>query len=251
MKTTASRILIAIALASVCAAQTPEPTSPAETENKVIPEMSGYKSVTIHRVEPDGLRIIHEAGAAKIPIEKLTDEQRTEYGLTTEGATEYRRRIAANAAEAQARQQDAARAEPRQPATPRNEAPTYISADQVKATWVKSLKAPRSLDPNYSKIIKSYRDFIADIKAGNRDLDAQETAAAYNKALAVRAGNAEMANTFENELARISEAKAAAAALAQREAEARRQRLDFMRLESELQSIDRRLRNLDTTIRGW
>ena len=75
-----------------------EPRAPVKLDGKVIPEMCESNSVTIQKVEPDGLRIIHESGASKIPIEKLTGEQRAKCGLTMEGATEYRKQIAANAA---------------------------------------------------------------------------------------------------------------------------------------------------------
>ncbi len=78
-------------------------------EDEVIPEFFSYKSVRIRKVEPDGLRIIHEFGAAKIPIENLTEEQRVTYGLTVEGAAQYRRLLAANNAAYYASQQEAAR----------------------------------------------------------------------------------------------------------------------------------------------
>lgn len=87
----------------------PEPQAPVELDGKVIPELNGFKSVTIRRVEPDGLRIIHESGTAKIPIEKLTDVQRVKYGLSAEGASQYRKQAAENAATSYARQQEAAR----------------------------------------------------------------------------------------------------------------------------------------------
>lgn len=222
----------------------PEPQAPVKLDGQVIPELNGFTAVTIRSVEPDGLRIIHESGASKIPIEKLTEEQRTTYGLTVEGAAQYRKR----AAEAQARYQEAAMdqaASPR-PATAAP-IPKSITPEQVKVMWVKRLPQPRSLDPNYSKIMKSYREFIGEIRAGKRDLDAQETAATYNKAKAVETGNNELAAIYEVELGRIAEAKSAAAQLAQRQRQAQRDRADFMMLNSQLDNIDRKLRD----IRGW
>jgi hypothetical protein len=230
----------------------PEPQAPVKLDGQVIPELNGYTAVTIRSVEPDGLRIIHESGASKIPIEKLTEEQRAKYGLTVEGAAQYRKRLAENAASGYARQQEAAN---NQAATARNSpaapAAKFITSDQVKIMWVKRLPQPRSLDANYSKIMKSYSEFIGEIRAGKRDLDAQETAATYNKSKAIETGNTELASTYEAELGRIAQAKSAAAELAQREKQARRERVDFMMLNSQLDSIDRNLRNIHNTIQGW
>lgn len=67
-----------------------------------------YKSVIISLIEPDGLRIMHESGATKIPIEKLTDGQRLKYGLTMEGAAQYRKQVADGTAAYYAKQRLAA-----------------------------------------------------------------------------------------------------------------------------------------------
>jgi hypothetical protein len=117
--------------------------------------------------------------------------------------------------------------------------------------WVRNLPKPRSLDPNYSKILGAYRDFMDEIRAGKRDLDAQETAATYNKAKAIDIGNLELANTYEIELGRISQAKSEAAELAQRVQQARRESADRARLEAALMNIDSNLRNIRSTITGW
>lgn len=81
-----------------------EPKEPVASDRNVIPELNGYFSVTIRSVEPDGLRIMHESGAAKIPIEQLTEEQRVKHGLTMDGARLYRKQVAANTSAYYARQ---------------------------------------------------------------------------------------------------------------------------------------------------
>lgn len=244
MKTQVITWITACFLAGVCTGQQ------SADKDGVIPEFNGYKSVTINKVEPDGIRIMHESGATKIAIEDLTDEQREKYGLTKEAAAEYRKQAAENAAVHNARQREVART--RQKASrPAADTPKYVTADQVKVMWVRKLKAPRSLDPNYHKIIKTYRQFIADIKAGKYDLDAQETAATYNRNLAINAGNVEIANTFEAELARISQAKSEAAALAQQQKQERQRQLEFLQYEAALHGINRKLTNIDNTISGW
>jgi hypothetical protein len=236
-----------------------EPQPPVKLDGQVIPELNGYTAVTIRSVEPDGLRIIHESGTSKIPIEKLNDEHRAKYGLTADGAAQYRKQLAENIALGNARQQAV---EGDQATVPRasSAAPVakFITATLVKVVWVKKLPQPRSLDPNYSKIMKSYREFIGEIRAGKRDLDAQETAATYNKAKAFEIGNMEMASNYESELTRISQAKSAAAALAQQQdalaeqqKQARQDQADFMMLNSQLDTIDRNLRDIHNTIQGW
>lgn len=230
----------------------PDPQASEKLDGQIIPEFNGYTAVTIRSVEPDSLRIIHESGASKIPIEKLTEEQRAKYRLTVEGAAQYRKQLVENAATGYARQQEAARDQATAPrASAAAPVAKFITSDQVKIMWVKKLPQPRSLDVNYSKIMKSYREFVGEIRAGKRDLDAQETAATYNKAKAIEIGNNELAATYEAELGRISEAKSAAEALAQQQEQARRYRADFMMLNSQLDSIDRNLRNIHNTIQGW
>ena len=85
-----------------------EPQASVKLDGQVIPELNGYTAVTIRSVEPDGLRIIHESGASKISIEKLTEEQRAKYGLTVEVAAQYRKQVAESTATNYARQQQAA-----------------------------------------------------------------------------------------------------------------------------------------------
>lgn len=62
-----------------------------------------YQGVTIRKVEPDGLSILHAAGTAKVPFEKLPEELQEKYGYDATAAAEHRKQ----AAEAQ-RKQDAA-----------------------------------------------------------------------------------------------------------------------------------------------
>ncbi len=49
-----------------------------------------YKQVTITKVEPDGIRIIHESGAARIPYERIPDDLRTKLGMNQEVADAHR-----------------------------------------------------------------------------------------------------------------------------------------------------------------
>jgi hypothetical protein len=59
-----------------------------------------YDAVTVTKVEPDGIKIIHESGVAKVPFEKLSVEIQKQYGFDPEKAEKFR--------EAQAIKQEAA-----------------------------------------------------------------------------------------------------------------------------------------------
>lgn len=93
MKSQACVLSIGLALAVICHAQ----ENPGLQIGATIPEFNGYKDVRIQKVEPDGIRIIHEFGAAKIPIESLSPSQKEALGLTGAGAEEYRRKQAEQA----------------------------------------------------------------------------------------------------------------------------------------------------------
>jgi hypothetical protein len=49
-----------------------------------------YKNVTVTKVEPDGIRIMHESGAAKIPIEKIPEDIRKQLGMNEDAAKAHR-----------------------------------------------------------------------------------------------------------------------------------------------------------------
>ncbi|RYD67714.1 MAG: hypothetical protein EOP83_02250 [Verrucomicrobiaceae bacterium] len=53
-----------------------------------------YQAVTVRKVEPDGLSILHEAGTAKIPFEKLSTDLQVKYGYDKEAAAEHRKQLA-------------------------------------------------------------------------------------------------------------------------------------------------------------
>jgi hypothetical protein len=210
--------------------------------------MNGYKSVYIRRIDPDGIRIIHESGAAKIPIEKLTYEQCVKYHLTSKGAAEYRKISAKNEAAAiLAAYETAARAERQKPQPPPRPPLKFATAQQVKDSWIRNMERPRRLDPNYNTLLRAYHNSIASIQRGSRDMEAQEMAANYNKNLATRAGEIEIAKTFESELARISKEKTAAYECAKAASEAERERTNYLELQSRLRNLENLLREKSCT----
>ena len=53
-----------------------------------------YKNVTVTKIEPDGIRIMHESGATKISIEKVPEEIVAKLGMNYESANKHRKEIA-------------------------------------------------------------------------------------------------------------------------------------------------------------
>ena len=62
----------------------------AEEDKMKFETLLDYKGVTVTKIEPDGIRIMHESGVAKIQIERLPEEVRTQLGLTEAAAEEHR-----------------------------------------------------------------------------------------------------------------------------------------------------------------
>ena len=240
-------------LSPICTGQQlPSSTSPIEYPfNKdAIPEMNGYKSVYIRRIEPDGIGIIHECGAAKIPIEKLTGQQRAEYCLTFESAAEYRKTLAKNELTALRRLQQLELQEYQrrqsQPPPPRPR-PNFITAQQVKDAWIRQIQPPGRLDRNYKELIRDYYNSIASIRAGSRDTEAEEAAAKYNKNIAIRAGELETAKIYESEIARIDREETARQERASAAAEAERVSRDNLELRNRLLNLENLLREKSCT----
>ena len=57
-----------------------------------------YKDYELSKVEPDGIRILHSAGAAKIPFEKLSPDLQKKYGFDPKKAAAFREKKEAEAA---------------------------------------------------------------------------------------------------------------------------------------------------------
>jgi len=53
---------------------------PAYAEDLTTTDGKTYTGVTVTKVDPDGLRIAHSSGTAKVPFEKLSDEIQKKHG---------------------------------------------------------------------------------------------------------------------------------------------------------------------------
>ena len=118
-----------------------------------------YKRVRIGEVQPDGIRIMHEDGITKIPIENLSEEQRVKYGLAMESAARYRKQVAAanTAAYYAFQKEEAERVE-------RKEQAAQLARDQ---------QAARELTPKPNPVWRRYVDNEA-FQELNKEAIAQE-----------------------------------------------------------------------------
>lgn len=98
--------------------ETRKQADPHAFENEVWKEKWGYKSVRVRTVEPDGVRIFHESGVTKILIEVMSESDRDHYGITLEGARQYRQRLIEIAASIEQRRQQELQQVQSQPRAP-------------------------------------------------------------------------------------------------------------------------------------
>jgi hypothetical protein len=67
--------------------------------SEIIPNLAGYEQVEITKVEPDGVRIMHKAGAAKLKFEQLPPDLQKKYGFSAEKAKAFRDKTEAERAD--------------------------------------------------------------------------------------------------------------------------------------------------------
>jgi len=63
-----------------------------------LPTLGQYKNVTITKVEADGIRITHQDGVAKVPLEQIPKQMWKQLGLSADKAKEHREAVEAKAA---------------------------------------------------------------------------------------------------------------------------------------------------------
>jgi hypothetical protein len=67
----------------------------AEEDKMKFDKLLDYTNVTVTKIEPDGIRIMHESGVAKIPFERVPEDVRTKLGLNQEAAEAHRQNVQA------------------------------------------------------------------------------------------------------------------------------------------------------------
>jgi len=208
-------IRIAIALAAIAVAgllKAADESPAALVEGSKIPELTlpggqTYKDVTIRKVMPEGISILHADGAKMIYATELPDDLRSAGTFLNADQIAARREAEAKAAEAEEADRLAARK-----AASTNFVP-YVSPAQVKKYWVAKIPVPDPLSASYQSEVVSRMGLMDRIKAGDYDLKIERSAASWNKDLAIQAKDADKTYYYDSEIARIDKAIAEKARL--------------------------------------
>ena len=67
--------------------------SPQLARAEVIPKLAGYEQVTILKVEPDGIRIMHKDGIAKVPYKLLPKEMQEKLKFDPDAAKDFGEKV--------------------------------------------------------------------------------------------------------------------------------------------------------------
>lgn len=225
--------LLAIALlsANIFAAD-PPPTEITTILGKT------YSSVKIVAVDPDGLRFMHSAGAAKVKFSELPAELQERFGYDPGKAAQFSQQQ--SMAEAQRIQQiERARAESKMKmeaqavAQAKAEANAFapISAQDVRSAWIRSLSIPpSSLDRDYHDKVEQNNALKVAISGGGMDDQAKLTALEYNANKLRALGRIDEANAFQQQIVELEKAiaKREEAAAMKANAEALNNLVDYL-----------------------
>lgn len=187
-------------------------TSPVFAEDITLANGSVLKNAKITRVDPDGLRIMHQDGIAKVPHESLPPELKAKYNFDATEAAAFRKQTEADQMEAQRRmrqeremlrdQKQAALDKAKEEA---DKTPRLTEAASVKGYWMRSLPQPRNLDPDYDRKVK-FATYMADqIRSGFYDLEAESTALQWNVKECTRIGELEKARFYSDQLTAVKQ----------------------------------------------
>ena len=206
-------------------------TSIACSEDLILANGKVYKDFQVTKVEPDGIRIMHASGMAKIVHEDLPKEIKDKYGFDENKAEKYRMSVEDAAKKSkeeytkrlQEMQRKQALAEEKVKNTPR-----LTHAESVKGAWLRALPRPVGLDPHYSKKMRFCNYMSGVIQRGELDLEAQSTALQWNISEYRRVGQEEKALALVEELGEVRKSIEKRDAL--------RQQAEIAAMEAELQA---------------
>lgn len=211
------------------------------TEQTSITTRSGrvYDEISSVRVEPDGLKVFHAAGVARIPMEDLPDHLVEKYQFVDSSEAQRlrnARKLANQEAYREAMAERAKVANPKPSTAPVG--PRYINEAQVKRYWVNAIPIPHPLDREIATKTRQRAAFISAVGEGQLDLEALLFAAKWNRTEAQRLGDTAATADFEDQVATISTAIAERERIA-REDRRHRELVDALdRINDSLRSID-------------
>jgi hypothetical protein len=142
------------------------------------------RDVRVMKVEPDGLRVMHSTGTAKVPFERLPDDLLAKYGITADGAKQHRTEGQPATGTATAA---ASPGTPSAPATSGQRSNVrLVTKEDIKAAWLRECETcfvcPQ--DPQGASKRQALAQRAAAIRSGAYD----STAETYAKQANVRNG---------------------------------------------------------------
>ncbi len=158
------------------------------TDGKVL------KNARITKVEPDGLKIVHEDGVGKISAELLPDDLRAKYHFDPAKAQAFRKQTEEAQIEAARRMRKEREAVAEFQIAPIKAAreqfektPRLTEASSIKGLWQRSLPWPQGMETPTN--LKYCQTVAAQIQSGFFDLEAELTALRWNKQEYERVGD--------------------------------------------------------------
>jgi hypothetical protein len=172
-----------------------------------------FTGVRITAVEPDGLRIMHSGGAAKVKFSDLPEPLQKQYGYdpakaqafeANQSAQETARLAAIQSAKSDAAKKAEAMRVDEQKAQVENFRP--ITAENVRALWLRSIRQPASLDRDFKAKVEQNEALKAAINAGELDDEARRTALEYNASKLLALGRGDEAKLYQLQLIELEKA---------------------------------------------
>lgn len=156
------------------------------------------EKVELVKVEPDGIRVIHSAGMAKVPFESLPVELQKKYGYDPAKAKVHREATNAAVAESRAKAEKEAnegQARERAAATTTTGDGTnrLYTADEIKALWLTKCdpRTVNSLDKDAAQKRSQMTKFAQELRNGGHTDEAALAAAEWNAQTLSAKGDAE------------------------------------------------------------
>ncbi len=170
------------------------------------------KAVQVTKVEPDGIRVMHQDGLAKIPFESLPDDWKALYMFDPNKAETFRKASASaqelarsKAKEEKERIRQMEISEARQLKEEAAKTPRLTGSNSIKSYWIRSLPQPGALDRDHARKLKFTAYMTQQIQSGVYDLDAEETALEWNVREYTRVGELDKAKLQSDQLQAIKQ----------------------------------------------
>lgn len=190
------------------------------------------KNARISRVDPDGLRVVHDEGMTKIPMENLPPALKEKYSFDTGKADMFRdkqRQAQEKAAEEHKRQVAEEQRKIHEAAEKSRNTPRLTTSNSVKDYWIRSLPKPEGIsDHQYGAKIKFSENMTKLITSGQVDLEAEKTALLWNQSEYQRVGQDQKAKDLVTQIEGVQDAI--------NKREQRRQEAEIAQMQAQLEA---------------